>query len=128
MLTLQSILILMALHFVADQILQMKSVQVAKHKSTAMLLIHCLFWVVPIFFFGCYTSYITNNQYMALGWPLTLFVIHFFTEWGLNRLYTYFYHNKQLRMLLLFFFLENLIIMMSMVWLFNYFFWLGLNS
>lgn len=111
----------MCIHFCGDQLLQLKSVQVAKNKSTLMLLAHVFTWALCLFPFSLITGWLGDNWAMIAGYTPTMIAIHFITEWLLGRLATTMYYDGKIRMFILLTAFENLVIMISMILLFNCF-------
>lgn len=92
-----TILKILLISFVADQLLQLKDVKNNKHKSSVMLLVHVLTWSVPMFVVASILIFNESGAFTSL-WPLywwiTILVAHFSIEWCTVRQWTNLYYQK----------------------------------
>ncbi|HHT9135850.1 MAG TPA: hypothetical protein ACFYEK_01255 [Candidatus Wunengus sp. YC60] len=124
MLTLQSILILMVLNFFADQVLQLKAVQLAKHQSPLMLAAHCcthILWFIP---FTTYIGYGQQSFALMFVWPGSILALHYMIEYIIGSWAEAAYKSNKIRMFILLTLLENFTIMFLIILGYNTFFWL----
>lgn len=75
---------ILALHFVADQILQLKFVRAFKNTSTLLMLVHVISWAVVMWAFSMVMCYKLQNWDM-LYWFITVSTLHFLIDWPLGR-------------------------------------------
>jgi hypothetical protein len=105
-------LILLTLHYFADQVLQSKSVQHSKHNSAGMLLLHVATWMIPMIAFGLIVYYYTGNVSMIAAWPMSIGVIHFIAEYVIGKVAESYLHKGDEERFVMMLFLEHLVIML----------------
>ena len=114
------LLLLLAVNFIADQLLQHPEIMRNKHKDTSVLFLHVLSWSFTMFLFMAVVMLRTGNIEIV-NWWLCISIIHFAIEWVCLRMWTYsFYDNKRSKMVF-WILLEQLIINSATVGLFVYF-------
>ena len=114
------LLLLLAINFIADQLLQHTQIMREKHKDTTALFLHVLSWSVSMFLFTAVVMLRTGNTEI-LKWWLCIFMIHFAVEWMCLRMWTHFYYDKKPTKMVIWILLEQLIINSAIVGLFVYF-------
>ena len=78
--TTTNIIILLLVHFCADQIFQDKSIQIGKGKDTSMLILHVLFYSMTMIVYAGVISYKTGNDKFMYLFPASCALIHFGVE------------------------------------------------
>ena len=114
------LLLLLAINFIADQLLQHPDIVKIKHKDTSALFLHVLTWSISTFLFASIISFNTGKIEVYKWWMCAL-IIHFAVEWVCLRMWTYYYHDNKRGKMVGWILLEQLIINSSMVALFVYF-------
>lgn len=114
------LLILLALNFIADQLLQHPDVMKSKHKDSAAFLLHVLTWSVSMFLFMAIVMLRTGNMEIIKWWAC-VFIIHFSVEWCCLRMWTNHYYDKKPAKMVFWILLEQLIISSATIGLFVYF-------
>lgn len=114
-------IILLMVHFVADQMIQISAFQINKRFSSYALLGHVLTWTFIMWLFGLAAMIKTGNIMFITAWPLIIMVVHFSAEWLLGRWANYLYDKGSRKGFLFASMLENTIIMMSLILFFDYF-------
>lgn len=114
------LLLLLAVNFIADQLLQHKESMDNKHKDTAAIFVHVLTWSISMFVFMSIVLLKTGNA-EVIKWWASIVVIHFTVEWCCLRMWTYYYFDNKRSKMTAWILLEQLIINSSIVGLFVYF-------
>lgn len=113
-------IILLVLHFIADQLLQIPHVKETKHKSTISLMLHVTTWAFTIAAFTMLVI-LKTHQVSAISWFISVTIIHFLIEWASIRLWTHYYYVKNKTAMSLCIILEQLIINVSIIAMFDFF-------
>lgn len=117
----KSIIILMAIHIVGDQILQIRSVQIQKNKAWEMLIAHVLSYGVTMMAFAGFVSYQMKDITFMFKFVPAILIVHFVVEWIFGRIADNLYEHEKRRMAILMFSIEYTITMISVILLFQYF-------
>lgn len=113
-------IVFLTISFIADQLLQVKSVRQTKHKDTEILFLHVLTWSIPMFIYSGIVLVKTYNQNIIVWWFLNT-IIHFAVEWCCIRMWTYHFYDKNKSLVAFWILLEQFLINISMVITFIYF-------
>ncbi len=113
-------LLLIALHFVSDQMIQPKLVKEKKHKSSLLMWAHVLTWSIPFFVFMMGMILKTNDG-SWLGWWATITIMHFLIEWPINRWMTHRWYGKKLKEHAMWSQLETVLTILMIIGTFMYF-------
>lgn len=119
----KSILLLMAIHFMADQVLQIKGAQLHKAKHYEMLIVHVLCYGITIMAFAGFVAYQMQNLHFMWKFTLSVMITHYLIELAFGKLADMMYESDRRRMAVMFFAAEFTLSMVSLVLLFNYFLW-----
>lgn len=114
------LLILLAIIFIADQLLQHPDIMRTKHKDTTALFLHVLAWSISTFTFASVIILLTGKIEIYTWW-ISTFAIHFAVEWCCIRMWTYHYHDNKRSKMVFWILLEQLIINIATIGLFVYF-------
>ena len=117
----KSILLLMAIHFMADQVLQLKGAQLHKAKHYEMLIVHVLCYGITICAFSCFIAYYMENIHFVWKFTLSVMITHYLIELAFGKLADIMYESERRRMAVMFFAAEFTFSMVSLVLLFQYF-------
>lgn len=110
---------ILVISFIADQLLQIKSIRQSKHKDTMALMLHVTCWSIVMFAFMGVVLLKGGNQNVILWWFI-ITVIHFLVEWACLRMWTHFFYDKKKSLMVFWILLEQLVLNVSMLWLFDY--------
>lgn len=94
MITTKIILIILILHYIADQLLQHPTITKHKDTHTLALLGHIGTWGISMWLLTMIFCYKLQNLEM-MKWFLFVMVIHFIIEWPLGRLSSSLLHKKK---------------------------------
>jgi hypothetical protein len=112
-------ILIIVISFIADQLLQLKSIRQIKHKDTIALTLHVSMWSIVMSVFTGILLPKCSIQGIVMWW-LTITVIHFIVEWACLRMWTHFFYDKKKSLMVFWILLEQLILNVSMLWLFDY--------
>lgn len=113
-------LIIITLSFLADQILQFKSVRDTKHKSTTSLILHVATWSVPMLIFSTLVFLRTGNDSIVF-WQAILMIAHFLIEWCCIRMWSYLWYDKKRSLMVFWILLDQILLNIAMIVSFDYF-------
>ena len=111
-------IIILLISFIADQLLQLKSVRQTKHKDSWTLFLHVTMWSFVMFALSAVIAMKTENMNVLLWWALITFN-HFIIEWCCIRMWTHHYYNKNKSLMVFWILLEQILMNVSMLWLFD---------
>jgi hypothetical protein len=117
--TTQNIIILLIVTFFADQVLQPKSVQLQKGVSPAMLLVHVLFYSIPITVYAGIIAYKTGSNLFLYSFPVCCMAAHFIIELPTSRIISRLYAKGQKRVALIVHTIEYTALMIAVVLIFD---------
>lgn len=112
-------IIILIISFIADQLLQLKSIRQTKHKDTMALLLHVACWSTVMFVYASLVMIKTGIHQVMMWWSI-ITVIHFLVEWVCLRAWTHHFYNKSKHTMVLWILLEQIVLNVSMLWLFDY--------
>jgi hypothetical protein len=81
--TVSNIIGILILSFIGERILQPKQILEDKHKSTIALILHIVYWCLPLLAFSIVICY-RNHNLNALLWLSTNFIFHFTIDYLVN--------------------------------------------
>ena len=89
----KTILLITAVYFIADQLLQLPIVRKKKHESVDLMIAHVLTYTLFIFLFAMYQGAMMMNIHIAFFWPLICGITHLILELFFSRLYNPIYYG-----------------------------------
>jgi len=111
-------IIILLISFIADQLLQLKSVRQTKHKDSWALFLHVIMWSFVMFALSAVIAMKTENMNILLWWAFITFN-HFIIEWCCIRMWTHHYYNKNKSLMVFWILLEQILMNVSMIYLFE---------
>lgn len=115
--TLMSIIII---SFLFDQVLQPKSVRQNKHRDTSSMALHVVCWALPMWILTMYFC-MKFQEFELMKWFAIICVIHFSVEWCCCRMWTNLWYQKRRSEMIMWVCLEQMILNGSIVFFFIYF-------
>ncbi len=94
MTTMNIILIILVINFIADQLLQVPVVVKNKDSNTAFMIAHIVTWGISMWILTMVFCYKLQSWEM-IKWFLFVMVTHFIIEWPMSRLATSLLHQKK---------------------------------
>lgn len=113
-------IILMTFSFIADQLLQAKTIRQSKHKDSTSLLVHVLTWSVPMFIFALLVAIRTDNVNMYAWWIISC-VSHYAIEWCCLRMWTQLFYDKKKSQMAFWILLEHFLLNTVMILMLDYY-------
>jgi len=111
-------IIILLISFIADQLLQPKSIRQTKHKDTMMLFAHVMLWSIPMLIFTGIVMLKTGDENVLLWWASITFS-HYIIEWCCIRMWTHHFYNNNKSLVVFWVLLEQMLINVSMLYLFD---------
>ena len=111
--------VILLISFIADQLLQLKTIRQAKHKDSGALMLHVVMWSFVMFTFSAVVMIKTEKVEVMIWWFI-ITIVHFIIEWCCIRMWTHYFYDKSKSLMVFWILLEYTILNMVMILLFDY--------